>query len=570
MPNDNELIIHLSLDDKASKQLVSALGNVQKSSDTAGKVSAMSFAKIAAQAVIVTASVMKVVSVMKEAVNAAIAKEDAVNRLNYALKSQGTYTDELSQKFQDFAEELRKSTRYSDEAIMGVQKTLIQVGDVAPEALNRVTQAALDMSTVMGRDVQGSALLLSKAAQGNTSALKRLGITIDENIPKGERFAAVLAEVEKKFGGSAQNDVNSFGGQIAVLTNAWDDLLVSLGKFVTMNPGIISAIKVITESVNFWSEALNKLSSSGNMLGGTNKQLQFMYDQINQIDDKVSAIRKVYSVNGIWINPERQKEVNDLLVEQHRIMMAIGDVMKMPGANDPINDASNQLTKNPNKEEFDAVAQLEKDKQSAINETAKLEEFIGNKSLVDWTRVNNAKVKTLEETKARLLITDKQIMQGMTTALATLESALAQAGETNKGMAIAAKAIAIGRAMMNTWEGITLAYATYPWPYSMAIAGIIGAAGAIQVGNIAGVKFAEGTDTVPAMLSPGEMVFPRSMADAIRQGDISVSGRGGSSPTTNNYIDINIDQPTVSKESDIEYLTEEISRRLLREVERIR
>jgi hypothetical protein len=38
----------------------------------------------------------------------------------------------------------------------------------------------------------------------------------------------------------------------------------------------------------------------------------------------------------------------------------------------------------------------------------------------------------------------------------------------------------------------------------------------------------------------------------------------------NVYIDIQIDRPTVAKESDIDYLVEEVSTRLSREVERIR
>jgi hypothetical protein len=58
--------------------------------------------------------------------------------------------------------------------------------------------------------------------------------------------------------------------------------------------------------------------------------------------------------------------------------------------------------------------------------------------------------------------------------------------------------------------------------------------------------FAEGTDSVPAMLSPGEMIFPRTMADAIRNGDISVSGRGGAGGDINIYLD----RPVFRNEQD--------------------
>ena len=58
--------------------------------------------------------------------------------------------------------------------------------------------------------------------------------------------------------------------------------------------------------------------------------------------------------------------------------------------------------------------------------------------------------------------------------------------------------------------------------------------GTIAASAIAG-SFAEGTDTVPSMLSPGEMVVPRTFAEAIRAGDLSLSGKDGG-----NFGDINI------------------------------
>jgi hypothetical protein len=100
----------------------------------------------------------------------------------------------------------------------------------------------------------------------------------------------------------------------------------------------------------------------------------------------------------------------------------------------------------------------------------------------------------------------------------------------------------------------------------MIVGAIVAAAGAIQIATISSAKLAGGTDSVPAMLTPGEMVLPRSMSDAIRSGAISVSGPGGGGGQT---ININISNPVVSTRDAIDDLANEISRRLARETERI-
>jgi hypothetical protein len=67
------------------------------------------------------------------------------------------------------------------------------------------------------------------------------------------------------------------------------------------------------------------------------------------------------------------------------------------------------------------------------------------------------------------------------------------------------------------------------------------------------------------MLSPGEMVVPRSFAQAIRSGDLTLGGRGGGGGQT---ISIEINNPIVNTMDNINQLVDEISYRLSRETER--
>lgn len=81
----------------------------------------------------------------------------------------------------------------------------------------------------------------------------------------------------------------------------------------------------------------------------------------------------------------------------------------------------------------------------------------------------------------------------------------------------------------------------------------------VHVAAIAGVKFAEGTDTVPAMLSPGEMIIPRRFADAIRTGDLILSGRGyGGRNTSFGDINVNIYGASLASGQDVSELAEQL------------
>jgi len=79
--------------------------------------------------------------------------------------------------------------------------------------------------------------------------------------------------------------------------------------------------------------------------------------------------------------------------------------------------------------------------------------------------------------------------------------------------------------------------------------------------------WAKGTDSVPAMLTPGEMIFPKTMADAIRRGDIIVGGREQNN--SNQYVNIEINNPIVNTMENIAQLVDEISYRLNRETARV-
>lgn len=160
--------------------------------------------------------------------------------------------------------------------------------------------------------------------------------------------------------------------------------------------------------------------------------------------------------------------------------------------------------------------------------------------------------------------------------LSLLQSQMQSYGGESASMAKAAAALAIGLAIVNTAIGVTDRFANkegFPWPVPAILAGVVAAAGAIQIATIASQGFAEGTDNVPSMLSSGEMVVPGTFAGAIRAGKLSLSGGGNTNNNSSVNGDTNINvtiNTAINSDSDIKKIAQEIAFNTNRELQFIR
>ena len=173
-------------------------------------------------------------------------------------------------------------------------------------------------------------------------------------------------------------------------------------------------------------------------------------------------------------------------------------------------------------------------------------------------------VENFGTTNKEVTLTTKELWDkqtaGVQTALGALSSALTQAAVENKKFAVAAKVVAISLAIINTAIGVTNALAVPPPWLGLTLAAIMAAAGAIQIATIANTSLATGgIVTGPTHALIGE-AGPEAVIPLDRFG-----GRLGS--TQNIHIEIN--NPVVRSDEDIDKLTEEISMRLAREAERL-
>jgi TP901 family phage tail tape measure protein len=117
-------------------------------------------------------------------------------------------------------------------------------------------------------------------------------------------------------------------------------------------------------------------------------------------------------------------------------------------------------------------------------------------------------------------------------------SALSDLNAASKGSALVSKRLAQGSALIDTYAGANKALASGPPPWNLLAAAAVVAAGLANVAKIESTEFAQGgivpgsgtRDTVPAMLTPGEVILNQSQQSNL------VSGMGGITINVGKFI----------------------------------
>lgn len=413
----------------------------------------------------------KAVAFVQDSIKSFSESEQAVSRLNNALKNQGTFSDDYSQSLQDTALALSRMSGKSDEAILETQ-TLLTTFGLAGRELDRTTKSALDLSAGLGVDLRTATLLLGKAWAGETATLGRYGLKVDETLPPMEKFAALQEQISNRFGGRAQVEAETYAGKIQKLANSWDNLKEKIGAdFVTASSPTLDVLDKLVVKVENNYQALKRFSVA--LLLGTMKNGLV----IGQIDALRAAFQGLEEDQNRALESGNKARAKDL-----------------SGAGPTSTNAA-----------VDAEIEAEKRKNEMLAEIELLKLSQSADKKIESLTLTNAEIEAREmESMARRLDSHNQFedaktlresfyakqrkdaVMGTLNALATFQNA------KTKELAIIGKAAAISAAYINTAWAVTVALRSAPPPFNFALAAAVGAAGAGQIATIAGVQLAEG------------------------------------------------------------------------------
>ena len=252
--------------DNLNKSLKTATTDVETFGDKVGKVGKVVGAAFAAAAAAAGAYAVKIGI---DGVKAALEDEKAQRILALTLENTTNATKAQIAAVEDYITEVALATGVTDDQLRPALSRLVRSTKDTEEA-QKLLSLALDISSATGKPLEAIANSLGKAYDGNTNALGKLGLGIDQSILKTKDFNKVYDSLRTSFAGFSEQEANTFQGRLQRLNVAFDEaketigfaLLPILSKLITFIND--NALPVINAFANAFG---NEGNGVGNVIG---------------------------------------------------------------------------------------------------------------------------------------------------------------------------------------------------------------------------------------------------------------------------------------------------------------
>lgn len=228
------------------------------------KLSPIAPAAIAAGGAFLAFEVVKKVSAyLVEFVKAGAEVERTMNLLKVALQGAGTSWEKVGATLEANVQRIHSASRFDDEEIRQGLTEMIQLTDdvaASQKAMTVIADAAAARQMAFG-DAANS---VARGMEGMERALRSLGIFFDAHEKKvfqaateTERLDMILAILQRRYGGAAAKDMETFTGQWLHFKNAVHDVAEEIGQ------GLLPQLTLALKGMNQWLEQRNAMSMKG-------------------------------------------------------------------------------------------------------------------------------------------------------------------------------------------------------------------------------------------------------------------------------------------------------------------
>ena len=177
-----------------------------------------------------------------DGVKAAIEDEAAQIRLATSLRNVTKATDSQIAATEDYILKTSLATGVTDDVLRPSLDRLVRSTKDVEEA-QKLQSIALDIAAGTGKDLSSVTEALGKAYDGNFGALKRIGVSMDENIIKSKDFDAATLVLSETFGGQAATQAETYQGKIDRLNVAFNEGKETVGAY------ILDAVTPLVENI---------------------------------------------------------------------------------------------------------------------------------------------------------------------------------------------------------------------------------------------------------------------------------------------------------------------------------
>ena len=208
--------------DKASKPLNDVGNASERTGKKLGKMGPAMKAGMAAAGVALA-------GLAKSSVSAFVEAEKSSAQLDAALAKFPKTADRSRESFDKLNAALAKKTKFDDDATASGQAVLAQF-NLTGTQIQSITPLLQDYASKTGQDLPNAAKALGMAFNGNTRALKQVGVNYKSTGDATKDFANIQDLLSSKVGGFAEKEGKTAAGQAEILRNRFGELQESLGS----------------------------------------------------------------------------------------------------------------------------------------------------------------------------------------------------------------------------------------------------------------------------------------------------------------------------------------------------
>ncbi len=216
------------------------------------------------------------------------------NDVSASLVRHGYEVENNIKKIKSFSAEMQTMTGESDELIGKSIKMFIDYGNSIEKSFD-IMKTAADLAAGADMNLESAVDLLNKASVGYTGTLSRYGIIIDENIPKTQKFAAAIKQIEDRFGGAAASRADSFAVKIKLLNERFGDLQEEI--FNLFSPGLTGAVEGATSVVNAFLSLFEDEPE---------KRVEDLSSEYKTLAERITDLNKAFKEGKIYLDEYRQ------------------------------------------------------------------------------------------------------------------------------------------------------------------------------------------------------------------------------------------------------------------------
>lgn len=235
---------------------------------------------------------------LRKSVEAFAAEDRAAQKLATTLRNLGLAYN--TKAIEAYLESSEKATTISKDELSPAIAQLITTTLNAEKSMNLLA-VAMDISTGTTRDLQSVTTALSRAYNGNFTALGRLQTAYTTAELEAMGFEKAIAALGKQYSGAAQRNAETYAGKIDALKIAFGDVAEEIGK------GIVAFLTSLGNGN--YDNGLQKLVNFGSAIGDVFRRAGVSFEYLRtllstglRIDEE--EMRRLDEIRQRFNNPQ--------------------------------------------------------------------------------------------------------------------------------------------------------------------------------------------------------------------------------------------------------------------------